>query len=494
MRSSLADEQGERTKGNVAAHKWKGLSPNYLRRRVAVLSAAATLALAAHTARAGTLYVWQESPAPAAPYGTWSQAAHDIQTAVNAAKPGDTVLVTNGLYATGASYPPFSRTLTRVVVNKPLILQSVNGPRATIIQGYKMPVIINGNAAVRCVFLTNNAVLVGFTLSNGATGTSSTDTIGRYGGGACCMTTSAVLSNCVFHANSAFEGGAGVLNGTLYNCWLEGNSTLGSGGGTSGAILSNCVLANNSAHGSGGGAMSSTLYNCILNGNSARDGGGAFSGALMSCLVITNFASLAGGGTENSVLYNCTLTGNSAGDYGGGVNGSTLRNCIVVANTALWNPNYSGGSMDHCCTTPQPPSGSGNISADPGFVDAFVGNFRLAGNSLCIDVGSSVVLNANDLDGNPRVLNGTVDLGAFEFRTSDMPLIISAPQISLAGIGFEWQSVCGRTYSVERCTSRGMQPTFVSIQRNIIGLGGRTSFLDTNSPPAEQAFYRLLMQ
>lgn len=450
--------------------------------------------LSAHIASAGTLYVWQGSPTPAAPYSTWSQAAHDIQTAVNAAQSGDTVLVTNGLYATGATYPPSSQILSRVVVNKPLILQSVNGPQETIIRGYKMPVITNGNAAVRCVFLANNVVLAGFTLSNGATGTSSTDTIGTYGGGACCMTTSAVFSNCVFHANSAYAGGAGTLNGTLYDCWLDGNSTTGSGGGTSGGILNNCVLTNNSAYGSGGGAINSTLYNCVLNGNSARDGGGAYRSSLMSCLAIANFASLYGGGTESAVLYNCTLTGNSAGVYGGGDSGSTLRNCIVVGNTALWDFNYSGGSLDHCCTTPQPPSGSGNISADAGFVDASAGNFRLEVNSPCIDVGSTVVLNANDLDGNPRILNGTVDLGAFEFRTSDVPLVISAPRNILGGVALEWQSVRGRTYSVERCTTLGMHPSFVSVQRNIIGQDGMTSFLDTNSPPAEQVFYRLRMQ
>jgi len=52
-------------------------------------------------------------------------------------------------------------------------------------------------------------------------------------------------------------------------------------------------------------------------------------------------------------------------------------------------------------------------------VDAPVGNYRLREDSPCIDMGSNVYAPTNttpyDLDGNPRINDGTVDMGAYEF-------------------------------------------------------------------------------
>src|SRR5207245_5202337 len=78
---------------------------------------------------------------------------------------GDVVWVTNGVYASGGKV--MSGDLTnRVVLDKALTVQSVNGPFVTSIQGAG---VTYGPLAIRCAWLTNGAQLKGFTITGGAT-------------------------------------------------------------------------------------------------------------------------------------------------------------------------------------------------------------------------------------------------------------------------------------------------------------------------------------
>ena len=55
--------------------------------------------------------------------------------------------------------------------------------------------------------------------------------------------------------------------------------------------------------------------------------------------------------------------------------------------------------------------------ANPDFVDAATNNFHLTSSSPALKKGlvlSSSIVGTEDLDGNPRVLNGTIDLGCYE--------------------------------------------------------------------------------
>jgi hypothetical protein len=148
-------------------------------------------------------------------------------------------------------------------------------------------------------------------------------------------------------------------------------------------------------------------------------GGGAHDCTLSSCALIDNSAS-GGGGCSSCTLNNCTLTGNSAGTAGG-AGYSTLNNCIVFYNNATDNgPNYFGVPelpvvLNYTCTTPMPTNGIGNFTNAPRFVDLAGGNLRLQSNSPCINAGNNdYVTTSVDLDGNPRVSAGVVDVGAYE--------------------------------------------------------------------------------
>ena len=271
-----------------------------------LLLAASTLSVVATTR-----YVDLNSPSPTPPYTDWPTAATNIQDAIDVAIAGDSVVVSNGVYNTGARLVSDVTTSNRVAVTLPITLQSVNGPEVTVIEGYRVPGSTNGASAVRCVFMTNGSALVGFTLTNGATVTTGN------GGGVWFQTvshTTSLLTNCFLIGNAADYGGGGAYGGgVLVDCTLSNNTAHLYGGGVYGCILTNCILQGNSAGSSGGASESGNLNDCLLTGNSARTGGADNAGK----------------------LRNCTVTGNSAGFSGGGVqNNGTLENCIVYFNNA----------------------------------------------------------------------------------------------------------------------------------------------------------------
>jgi len=410
-------------------------------------------------------YVAAHGTNPVTPYSSWATAATNIQDAVDAAGtlPGTLILVSNGTYSAGSR---LGFGTNRIVVDKPLILRSVNGSGVTI---------IDGGYGVRCVYLTNDASLAGFTLTNGYVMPF------HYGAGVYCQSSSAVVSNCVI---------AGL------DCCYTADRGAGAFGGT----LINCLLVDNKAAYAGGAAYGSKLINCVAVGSSA----GSFGGAAF-----------------RSWLQNCTITSSYGGNFDdSAVAESFLRNSIVCFNRY-------GGSVDYYSVVDH-----SYLGIDPLFIGA---SLRLQSNSPCINAGNNVVVTwSTDLDGNPRIIGGTVDQGAYEQQSpallpyytwlqqyglptdgsadtldADLDghnawqewkawtdptnalsvLKLLTPQPDTNGTVVTWQSVLGQSYSVDRATNAG--GPFSLLQGNIAGQTGTTSVTDTNPATGNPILYRV---
>ncbi|MGD9780999.1 MAG: choice-of-anchor D domain-containing protein [Kiritimatiellia bacterium] len=345
-----------------------------------------------------THLVWTNSPTPAPPFLTWGTAAHTIQDAADICVDGDVILATNGVYDSGRAF--FYET-NRVEVLHAVVLQSVNGPEFTRIVG---------DSTMRCVLLGDDAVLSGFTITNGAA---------EFGGGVY----GGMVSNCVIADNLASNGG-GVCYADVYDSQLIGNVAAGVGGGALGGTLRRCILAGNQAGGDNYISYYFPPYNYPIYG--VTGGGGASQATLYSCLVVDNRA-VGGGGASFCDLYNCTVVENRAGSGGGYFGGGIVVNSIIYGNSLTngvddnWDCEYGfGGSefelppqFSFSCSHPSY-YGADYITNAPGFV---AGTYKLSAASPCIDSGTNVssTLGGTDLAGNLRIHGGRVDMGAYEY-------------------------------------------------------------------------------
>jgi hypothetical protein len=516
------------------------------------------------------------------PYLDWTTAATNIQDAIDAAVAGDLVLVSNGIYSVGGR-ANYSRATNRVNIDRAITVQGLNGPFLTVIKGDNISTL-HSSTNTRCAYLTNGAVLTGFTLTNGSTIFSPNNPFDSSGGGVFCAGSGAVISNCVLAGNAAAQFGGGAFGGTLINCLLT-NNTASQGGGACSNTLLNCILTKNSANnqglnggggayvctlsncllvanvcnfnGGGGGAFGSTLMSCVLSNNTAGAGGGScmgnifnsmlssnrayigggsYSNFLFNCIVKNNYASGSGGGGYISAFINCTVVSNSSSAVGGGFWGGAATNSIIYYNGASGNVQDTKAVV-FCCTPI-----IGSVTNPPLFVDLAGGDFHLQSSSPCINSGNNAFVTfTNDFDGNPRIVGGTVDQGAYEFQSPSstisyaylqqygLPTDGSADNLDSDGDGFsnwqewragtnptnatsllqmvpaaatsmtsgaivKWQSVLGVNYFVQRGNDLSAKPVFTTIQSNIPGAISTTSYKDTTATNGTIYFYRVGVQ
>lgn len=282
---------------------------------------------------------------PQPPYTNWAGAATNVQDAIDAAMAGEIVFATNGVYGAGGKVLADGVT-NRVALDKAVAVVSVNGYGSTAIAGAWDPASTNGPLAVRCAWLTNGAVLSGFTLRDGAT----------------------LPFDGVFGEDAASGGGA----------WCASTN----------AVVSNCLLSNNVA-GCGGGIAYGTLNNSLLAANLAEYGGGAYSATLNNCTVTGNYttspSSYHGAGTYAGMTRNSVVLGN-LDDYPHGVTEDNYA------------PRFLAGSAEYTYSDTRPLlPGEGNISADANSLDWF----HIASTSPCFQAGSAAYATGTDLDGEP---------------------------------------------------------------------------------------------
>ena len=365
----------------------------------------------------------------------------NIQAAIDAAIPGDTVLVADGVYMRTGNVNINLR-------GKAITVRSENGPAACIIDGQ--------HAGVRAFVFTTleprATIVEGFTLNRFNAGE---------GGGMLIQGSSPTIRGCVFTQcwGSIYGGAVAVKasgNPLIVNCEMR-QCLAGAGGGilvdNARAEVVGCLIEGNRVDLFGGGGVyvinnsNVTIDATILRANAAFNfagyGGGLHMNnstvTIISSLIEANTATDFGGGVSTAGtaflnILNTTIVGNSA-VAGGGAGWAGTNALIRMGNSILasnFPPDLAGTTADVQYTLSELfITGLGNITGDPLFVNPGGGDYSLSHGSPAIDAGNNHILPSGtlvDLAGQPRLQDdpltpdtglGTppiVDMGALEVQ------------------------------------------------------------------------------
>ncbi len=323
-----------------------------------------------------------------------------IQGAIDAAVDEDTVLVDPGTYVELIDF-----------LSKEITVISSNGPEATVIDGHYGGAVVTINNCEE-----KQCKLEGFTIRNGYSSSGAAVQVHH---------SSAIIIDNIFESNSGnvIDVGYGwspVIEKNIFrnnDCYDESNYGIIYAYNGGSPLVKNNVFINNDC----------VAINLI-----------PFSCSNCNVQVVSN--TIVGNSSGISIynaacatphLYkNNIIAGNKKGlevQYGI-LPTSLFQNNLVYNNIE----NYSGVS-DLTGT-------NGNFSADPKFLDESGNDFHLRTGSPAIDAGNSdsLTLPSDDMDGNPRILDGNgdgsavLDIGAYEYNPAARP-----------GISFHCDKVTG---------------------------------------------------
>jgi parallel beta-helix repeat protein len=294
-----------------------------------------------------------------------------IQEAVDAAVPGDEILVASGVYTDVNVRPRNDITTTGVVTQVVYISKTVTvrgGYNADFStwdpDTYSTTLDVQGQG--RVVYITGDIspTIEGLRVTGGNATELGSVWNENTGGGMYVITATTTISNNWVFSNTAEHGGGLFLSSsaaTLSANTVMSNTADYNGGGLSmwysDARLSENTLASNNCSNNGGGLYlfrsDATLSRNTITGNTASDWGGglclqASEAMLRDNIITANVSGNKGGGlrllSSPATLNNNIVSGNTAYS-GGGLNMShshaTLNGNIVTANAAV----YGGGLL-----------------------------------------------------------------------------------------------------------------------------------------------------
>ena len=378
--------------------------------------------------------------------GGAGSSASVIQTQIDAAVDGDTILVAPGVYIG-----------TINITGKNITVASEQGPLVTVIDGNRLDSVVTINS--------NSSALEGFTIQNGSAFSG--------GGGINIGGSAATIQNNIVANNLGCSGGGmhlGFTSAIVQKNTVRNNRVSCSGGegagisivGAGSAVVIDNYIYNNtvpsSNNGAGGISMNAagtpTIQDNIISGNT----GGAISmGNLSDALILQNIISnnsgVNCGGIEwlvpssgdgprvinNTIVYNDGAQGSAI--CADGFDAQTLLvNNIIVAKagqTAIYcgdfnslespmvefNNVYASLGMGYGGICTDQSGINGNFFGDPLFIDITNEGYQLRATSPSIDVGDNAVpeIPALDIVGNTRFVDGDqngstiVDMGAYEY-------------------------------------------------------------------------------
>ncbi|MCX7683239.1 MAG: right-handed parallel beta-helix repeat-containing protein [Anaerolineae bacterium] len=325
------------------------------------------------------------------------------QHAVDEAYPGDLVKVARGVYNVPAPRPGANRPYTQVVyLDKEIKLQGGYSPVewSALPDPVLNPTVLDAWWGGRVVYIASgiSPTIEGFHIRGGRADMGA----GLY----VAAGSSPVVRDNMIYENQTFglEGRGGGVH-SAGSPVLDGNT-----------FYNNAAMDGAAIHINGG---KPAIWNNLIYRNAAGDEGGG--------LYISD---------GDVKLWNNTFYSNTA-MFGGGI--GILGGRLSISNTIFsHNANYAlykaGGVVtpdynDWWLNTPDHLfgfdvfTGEHSILEDPLFVSSAGGNFRLRGDSPCVDAGDPRTVLRKDRDGNLRPLFDGYDLGAYEYGLSSAKLV-----------------------------------------------------------------------